>query len=48
MHELAPGVWQLSGRPKNGINVYLAEDVLIDAATKRAPKRILGQLQGPR
>ena len=46
MRELASGVWQLSGRPKNGINVYLVEDVLIDAATKRAPKRILGQLQG--
>ena len=46
MRELAPGVSQLSGRPKNGINVYLVEDVLIDAATRRAPKRILGQLQG--
>ena len=31
---------------QDGINVYLVEDVLIDAATKRAPKRILGQLQG--
>ena len=46
MRELAPGVWQLSGRPRNAINVYLIEDVLIDAATRRAPKRILGQLQG--
>ena len=46
MRELAPGVWQLSGRPRNAINVYLVEDVLIDAATRRAPTRILGQLQG--
>jgi glyoxylase-like metal-dependent hydrolase (beta-lactamase superfamily II) len=46
VRELAPGVWQLSGRPRNAINVYLVEDVLIDAATRRAPKRILGQLQG--
>src|SRR3954447_6161360 len=46
MRELAPGVWQVSGRPRNAINVYLVEDVLIDAATRRAPKRILGQLQG--
>jgi glyoxylase-like metal-dependent hydrolase (beta-lactamase superfamily II) len=46
VRELAPGVWQLSGRPRNAINVYLVEDVLIDAATRRAPKRILGQLKG--
>jgi hydroxyacylglutathione hydrolase len=46
VRELAPGVSQLSGRPRNGINVYLIEDVLVDAATRRAPKRILGQLQG--
>jgi hydroxyacylglutathione hydrolase len=46
VRELATGVWQLSGRPRNAINVYLVEDVLIDAATRRAPKRILGQLQG--
>ena len=29
----------------DGINVYLVEDVLIDAATRRAGKRILGQLK---
>jgi hydroxyacylglutathione hydrolase len=46
VRELAPDVWQLSGRPRNAINVYLIEDVLIDAATRRAPKRILGQLKG--
>jgi hydroxyacylglutathione hydrolase len=44
--QLAPGVWQLKGFPPNGINVYLVEDVLVDAATRRAPKRILRQLDG--
>jgi glyoxylase-like metal-dependent hydrolase (beta-lactamase superfamily II) len=44
--QLAPGVWQLRGRPPNAINVYLVEDVLIDAATRRAPRRILRQLEG--
>jgi hydroxyacylglutathione hydrolase len=44
--ELAPGVWMLKGTPRNAINVYLVEDVLIDAATRRAGKRILSQLAG--
>ena len=48
MRQLAAGVWQLKGVPRNGINVYLVEDVLIDAATRRAPKRILSQLEGHR
>ena len=39
--QLAAGVWQLRGFPPNAINVYLVEDVLIDAATRRAGKRIL-------
>jgi hydroxyacylglutathione hydrolase len=46
MKQLADGVWQLRGFPPDGINVYLVEDVLIDAATRRAGKRILGQLEG--
>ncbi len=46
MKQLADGVWQLRGFPPDGINVYLVEDVLIDAATRRAGKRILGQLDG--
>jgi glyoxylase-like metal-dependent hydrolase (beta-lactamase superfamily II) len=46
MKQLAPGVWQLKGFPPNAINVYLVEDVLIDAATRRATKRILRQLAG--
>jgi hydroxyacylglutathione hydrolase len=44
--ELAPGLWQLRGFPPHGINVYLMGDVLVDAATKRAGRRILGQLKG--
>jgi glyoxylase-like metal-dependent hydrolase (beta-lactamase superfamily II) len=44
--ELAPGLFQLSGFPPQGINVYLMGDVLVDAATRRAGKRILGQLEG--
>lgn len=46
MKQLAEGLWQLRGLPPDGINVYLAEDVLIDAATRRAGRRILGQLEG--
>ncbi|HSJ18904.1 MAG TPA: MBL fold metallo-hydrolase [Solirubrobacterales bacterium] len=45
MRQLAPDLWQLRGLPPNGINVYLAEDVLIDAATRRAGRRILRQIQ---
>jgi hydroxyacylglutathione hydrolase len=44
--ELAPGLWQLRGFPPQGINVYLMGDVLVDAATRRAGKRILGELKG--
>jgi glyoxylase-like metal-dependent hydrolase (beta-lactamase superfamily II) len=44
--ELAPGLWQLSGFPPNAINVYLMGDVLVDAATKHAGRRILRQLKG--
>ena len=46
MRELAPGLWQLRGFPPQGINVYLMGDVLVDAATKRAGRRILGELKG--
>ena len=45
MKQLAPDLWQLRGLPPNGINVYLTEDVLIDAATRRAGRRILRQVQ---
>jgi glyoxylase-like metal-dependent hydrolase (beta-lactamase superfamily II) len=46
MRELADGLWQLRGRPANAINVYLAGDVLIDAATRRAERRIVRELGG--
>jgi hydroxyacylglutathione hydrolase len=46
VRELAPGLWQLRGFPPNGINVFLMGDVLVDAATRRAGRRILKQLQG--
>jgi glyoxylase-like metal-dependent hydrolase (beta-lactamase superfamily II) len=44
--QLAPGVRQLGGFPPNAINVYLVEDVLVDAATRRAGRRILRELRG--
>jgi hydroxyacylglutathione hydrolase len=46
MKQVADGVWQLSQIPPNLINVYLVEDVLIDAATRHSGRRILRQLQG--
>ncbi|MBA2523001.1 MAG: MBL fold metallo-hydrolase [Solirubrobacterales bacterium] len=44
MKQLAPDDWQLGGFPPNAINVYLAGDVLIDAATRRADRRIQRQV----
>jgi len=46
VQELAAGLWQLRGFPPHGINVYLMGDVLVDAATRRASRRILGELKG--
>ena len=46
MKRVAEGVWQLRGFPPNGINVYVMDDVLIDAATRLAGRRILSQLKG--
>ena len=46
MRELADGLWQLNGRPRDAINVYLAGDVLIDAGTRHAERRIFRQLAG--
>jgi glyoxylase-like metal-dependent hydrolase (beta-lactamase superfamily II) len=44
--QLADGVWQLSGFPPNAINVFVIEDVLIDASTRHATGRILRQVKG--
>jgi hydroxyacylglutathione hydrolase len=46
MKEIAEDVHLLSGWPPNAINVYLVGDVLIDAATRQAEKRIFKQLGG--
>src|SRR4051794_10499131 len=46
MRQLADGVHQLRGTPPNAINVYLVEDVLVDAGTLLARRRILRQLRG--
>jgi len=46
MRTLAEGVHQLKGTPPNAINVYLVGDVLVDAGTPSAKKRILRQLAG--
>ena len=46
MTELAPGVHQLTGFPKYGINWYLIGDVLVDAGGKPDKGRILKQLRG--
>jgi hypothetical protein len=47
MQTLARGVWQLSGFPRNSVNVYLLEDVPIDAATHWTKPRILRQCRSP-
>ncbi len=46
MRTLAAGVHQLTGFPPNAINVYLVGDVLVDAGTPLARRRILAQLAG--
>ena len=46
MKELAKDLYQLKGLPPNTINVYIAGDVLIDAATRQAERRIMRQIEG--
>jgi glyoxylase-like metal-dependent hydrolase (beta-lactamase superfamily II) len=46
MRYLAPGVWRLDEFPRPLINVYLAEDVLIDAGRNWDAGRIRKQLTG--
>jgi len=43
---LAPGVWRLKELPRPLINVYLAEDVLIDAGRRWDRGRIFAELEG--
>jgi glyoxylase-like metal-dependent hydrolase (beta-lactamase superfamily II) len=44
LKQLAPDVWQLRGF-RHAINVYMVGDVLIDAATRLARRRILGEIE---
>src|SRR5436853_3287549 len=46
MRLIADDLYQLSGFPPNAINVYLMGDVLVDAASRHAGRRILRQLEG--
>ena len=46
MKYLAPGVWRLKEFPAPSINVYLAEDVLIDAGRTWDRGRIFAELKG--
>jgi hydroxyacylglutathione hydrolase len=43
---LAPGIWRLKEVPAPTINVYLAEDVLIDAGRRWDKRRIFAELKG--
>ncbi|MGE5409106.1 MAG: MBL fold metallo-hydrolase [Syntrophothermus sp.] len=46
MRHMAPGVWRLDELPRPLINVYLAEDVLIDAGRRWDARRIERQTAG--
>jgi hydroxyacylglutathione hydrolase len=46
MEPIAKDLYLLAGRPRHAINVYLMGDVLVDAGTRQATKRILRQLRG--
>jgi glyoxylase-like metal-dependent hydrolase (beta-lactamase superfamily II) len=45
LKHLAPGVWRLTEFPAPSINVYLAEDVLIDAGRRWDRRRIFAELE---
>jgi hydroxyacylglutathione hydrolase len=46
MKRLADGLYLLGGLPPYAINVYLMGDVLVDAGTRHAARRILRQVRG--
>jgi glyoxylase-like metal-dependent hydrolase (beta-lactamase superfamily II) len=46
VEQVADGLYQLRGFPPNAFNVYLMGDVLVDAASRHARRRILRQLRG--
>jgi len=43
--QLAGGVWQVTEFPPHLINVYVLEDVLVDAATRHSERRIFRQIE---
>lgn len=45
MKYMAPGVWRLDERPRPLINVYLAEDVLVDTGRRWDSRRLARQLR---
>jgi len=44
VYEVARDVWQLTGFPRHYVNCYRVGDVLIDAGTRWARRRLLRQL----
>jgi hydroxyacylglutathione hydrolase len=46
LRQLAPGVWRLKERPTPVINIYLAEDVLIDAGRTWDRRRVFTEIEG--
>ena len=48
MERIVEGVWLLDGSPRHAYNVYLVHDVLVDAGSRFAERRILRQLTGGR
>lgn len=46
MERVADDLWLLAGRPRHAINVYVMGDVLVDAGTRHAARRILHQVRG--
>jgi hypothetical protein len=46
MQTIAPGLYLLDGFPPYAINAYLTGDVLLEAGTRHAARRILTRLHG--
>ncbi len=46
MKYLAPSVWRLKEFPAPSINIYLAEDVLIDAGRRWDKRRVFAEIEG--
>jgi glyoxylase-like metal-dependent hydrolase (beta-lactamase superfamily II) len=46
LKNVAPAVWRLKELPAPSINIYLAEDVLIDAGRRWDRRRVFSELEG--